>query len=104
MGTLLSSLESANKDDSNTDIHVLTPKDTATTSGTWPCPPKAGNVGIVSFNMLAPCYRRISERNAMGRRLREGHSFEAWQHRAGDTQAFMEEYVYGPGMCMCVCV
>lgn len=106
MGTFLSSLESANKDDdSNTDSRVVTPaaKDLATKGGTWPSPPKAGKVGIVSFNMLAPCYRRISERNALGRRLREGHTFERWQQRAEDTQAFMEECVYGPGVYMCAC-
>ena len=105
MGTLLSSLESASKDnDSNKDSHVVTAAATgiAAESGSWPSPPKAGKVGIVSFNMLAPCYRRLSERNSSGRRLREGHTFDKWQQRAGATQAFLEKYIYGPGMYLCV--
>ncbi len=60
----------------------------------WPSPPVAGRVGIVSFNMLAPCYRRLSIRNDTGRRIRESHALKAWENRASQALAFLEKQVF----------
>lgn len=47
---------------------------------------------IVTFNMLAPCYKRISgEISGSGRRERESDKSPMWNQRATDTIAFFEE-------------
>jgi hypothetical protein len=47
---------------------------------------------IVTFNMLAPCYKRISgEISGTGRRERESDKSPMWNQRATDTIAFFEE-------------
>ncbi len=48
-------------------------------------------IDVVTWNMLAPCYRRIGERTSMGFRLREGHTKDAWIKRANETATFLEQ-------------
>jgi len=95
MGALLSS-ETSVPGDHPFPTATATAAAAAAVAAPWPSPAQAAKVGIVSFNMLAPCYRRISQRNALGRRLRESHTPEAWQRRATDTQSFLERSVCGP--------
>ncbi len=53
-------------------------------------------ISIASFNLLAPCYRRLyGQYNSMGRTIRESHSTSSWQARADDTIAFLKEYLLG---------
>jgi endonuclease/exonuclease/phosphatase family metal-dependent hydrolase len=42
-----------------------------------------GKLDIVTFNMLAPCYKRLSVRDETGRKRREANS--NWHHRAENT-------------------
>lgn len=47
---------------------------------------------LVTFNMLAPCYKRISrEASITGRRERESDKLLMWSQRATDTIAFFEK-------------
>lgn len=47
---------------------------------------------IVTFNMLAPCYKRISgETSSTGRRERESDKSIMWNQRAQETVAFLEK-------------
>jgi len=46
---------------------------------------------IVTFNLLAPCYKRLATRNSMGRRLRESHDPKSWRPRAELAFRFFKE-------------
>ena len=47
---------------------------------------------VVTFNMLAPCYKRISgESSSTGRRERESDKSAMWKQRAQETVTFLEE-------------
>lgn len=47
---------------------------------------------VVTFNMLAPCYKRISgETSSTGRRERESDKSLIWNQRAVDTVSFFEK-------------
>lgn len=50
-------------------------------------------VNIVTFNLLAPCYKRMSTRNAVGRRHRESHDPKVWAPRADLTFNFFKEVI-----------
>ena len=53
-------------------------------------------ISVASFNLLAPCYKRLQgQRNYMGRTLRESHAEEAWRGRADDTLQFLKTHVLG---------
>lgn len=52
-------------------------------------------VTIVSFNLLAPPYKRLSRRNSLGRRLREKDDPELWNERARKAMAFFEQEIFG---------
>lgn len=54
---------------------------------------------VVTFNMLAPCYKRIvdGEVSITGRRERESDSSSAWHKRAVDTVSFLEEELLPEG-------
>mmetsp|Transcript_25759 Transcript_25759/g.24611 ORF Transcript_25759/g.24611 Transcript_25759/m.24611 type:complete len:576 (+) Transcript_25759:229-1956(+) len=47
-------------------------------------------LNIVTFNMLAPCYKRISGETTNGRRERESDRSKIWNQRAEDTISFFE--------------
>jgi len=49
---------------------------------------KMGEFSVVTFNMLAPCYKRLEERDLLGRNRREADM--GWQDRANETLAFFE--------------
>ena len=50
-------------------------------------------VDIVTFNMLAPCYRRLTTRDCAGRRLRESYETKSWMPRAELAFRFLQEEV-----------
>lgn len=50
---------------------------------------------MMSFNLLAPCYKRLHIRDQItGRRVRESSSFDMWSTRANDTLKFFQEEVF----------
>ena len=51
---------------------------------------EVASIDIVSWNILAPCYRRLEANSELGIRLREGHDKKAWLKRATDTLSFLE--------------
>jgi len=50
-------------------------------------------VDIVTFNLLAPCYKRQSTRNALGRRHRESHDPKTWMPRAELALRFFQKEI-----------
>ena len=52
------------------------------------------SIDVLTFNMLAPCYKRLSSRNAVGRRHRESYDQKAWLPRAERTFDFFREEVF----------
>eukprot|EP00605_Chrysophyceae_sp_TOSAG23-4_P002995 GSChrysophyteH1.ASY1.ANO1.3300.1 assembled CDS len=55
-------------------------------------------ISVASFNLLAPCYRRLKgQRNSMGRTLRESHNEGAWVDRANETLTFLETHLLAEG-------
>jgi hypothetical protein len=54
-----------------------------------------GDFRITSWNLLAPCYKRMSTRDiTSGRRMRESHLQSKWSTRAQNTLAFLREEIY----------
>lgn len=49
---------------------------------------------IVSFNLLAPVYKRLTSRNFTGRRDRESANNELWQERLEQTIEFFKQEIY----------
>ena len=49
---------------------------------------KVGELSAVTFNMLAPCYKRLAERDLLGRNRREADV--DWRERADETLTFFE--------------
>jgi endonuclease/exonuclease/phosphatase family metal-dependent hydrolase len=66
------------------DIEAISPANTTGNSHVQP-------VSVASWNVLAPCYRRLPVRNSIGRRLRESHAEHAWRDRAEDTLTFLRQ-------------
>ena len=55
----------------------------------------AGDFRITSWNLLAPCYKRMSTRDiTSGRRMRESHLQSKWLARAQNTLSFLREEIY----------
>ena len=52
------------------------------------------SIDVLTFNMLAPCYKRMSTRNATGRRHRESYDRKAWRPRAERTFDFFREEIF----------
>lgn len=52
-------------------------------------------VTMVSFNLLAPPYKRLAERNTIGRRLRESQDPVLWNERAKKALEFFEQEIFG---------
>ena len=50
-------------------------------------------VDIVTFNLLAPCYKRLATRNSVGRRYRESHDPASWSPRAELAFRFFQEQI-----------
>ena len=50
-------------------------------------------VDIVSFNLLAPCYKRMETRTSAGRRHRESHETKVWMPRAELTLSFFRREI-----------
>ena len=56
--------------------------------------PQSGHkLSMVSFNMLAPCYKRLGKRNNQGRRMRESQDDELWKERAQRTVKFFQDEI-----------
>ena len=55
--------------------------------------PQGMRMNMVSFNMLAPCYKRLPSRNSSGRRMRESQDDALWNARAKKTLKFFEEEI-----------
>ena len=54
-----------------------------------------GDFRITSWNLLAPCYKRMSTRDiTSGRRMRESHLQSKWLARAQNTLSFLREEIY----------
>jgi len=90
MGSLLSSSfissSSSSSDDDRCSIEPASKASSTRVSLEWSAYKESmqavSEVRIVSFNLLAPCYKRMPERNVMGRRMRESQQSEVWQARA----------------------
>jgi hypothetical protein len=53
--------------------------------------PQGGHeMSMVSFNLLAPCYKRLATRNNQGRRMRESQDDALWNERAQKTLKFLQ--------------
>lgn len=50
-------------------------------------------VDVVSFNLLAPCYKRMESRTPVGRRHRESHNREVWMPRAEEALTFFRREI-----------
>lgn len=50
-------------------------------------------IDIISFNLLAPCYKRMETRTAVGRRHRESHNREVWMPRAEQALSFFRQEI-----------
>lgn len=50
---------------------------------------------VVSFNLLAPVYKRLTTKNAQtGRRHREAGSYDLWSERLNQTAEFFKQEIY----------
>lgn len=49
---------------------------------------------IVSFNLLAPVYKRLTTKNFTGRRDREASKNDLWQDRLAQTMDFFKQEIY----------
>ncbi len=53
------------------------------------------SIRISSFNLLAPCYKRLAKRDEVtGRRKRESSDYETWNKRAVSTIDFFDKVLY----------
>ncbi len=56
--------------------------------------PQGGHeMSMVSFNLLAPCYKRLATRNNQGRRMRESQDDALWNERAQKTLKFLQDEI-----------
>ena len=55
--------------------------------------PGGQKLHMVSFNLLAPCYKRLPMRNSTGRRMRESQDDALWHERAKKTLQFFQDEI-----------
>lgn len=54
------------------------------------------SIRLVTFNVLAPCYKRLANRDeTTGRKLREAYAVESWSPRAKETLSFFQQEFFG---------